>query len=590
MPVPLPTRLSLISSFKDNEGRQIEARSWFIENLIKPLDGFKTWPRGERLCDEHRRRVGEIRPKRSLCRVLPHDECDGLRGEKILFVVLDVARQEGKTTSGAAYELTDLLEGRNCHCLFLAASESQSDRVFDQKFVTLLKSRPDLASRIEIGMDSLRNPLQNNTFLYVPTSAKSIAAGTYRLIFVDEVRDVDPEVITKLIMSMASVTGVECPSGHMTAGRPRCPTCRNEVDGFECDIHGEIPVPTCPACGIELDEFFGRTLLMSSAGEESAFFTQIVDRLHEVPAPNWHLFSSADRLNQAKSRATVSAFVEVLGDLDASRGLVHREAYNIPGSAGDKFLHIKEIEAVIRDDLANYNATTMRCVGFLDCSRTTDLTSLVMVGDPSSENGPSPNLFHQLRTIRIDVWDPKDSRQSPSGRVEYRAVREFLAELLSTNRFPGLLELAIDTRLLTDADELFDWVHRQPWGGRVTSFKGDHHDDEAMFDQLSTRIRELRIELPMHKRLRDELRGLHVIVSPSGRSRVVDSAKGNRRGGRKQLHRDVSMSLAGCCLLAAKYQARALDRSTIVATKLNQSKKHRDTFRPITGGMHENKF
>src|SRR5579859_2729828 len=113
MPVPLPQREDFIRTLRDNSGRPIEVREWVRENVYKPLDGFKVWPRGKRLCEKHAAEVGTILPKRALCRAEAHEGCDGLRGFKILVVCVDVSRQDGKTTGIATYELSDLVYARN---------------------------------------------------------------------------------------------------------------------------------------------------------------------------------------------------------------------------------------------------------------------------------------------------------------------------------------------------------------------------------------------------------------------------------------------------------------------------------------------
>jgi hypothetical protein len=587
-----------MTSFRDNEGRQIEARAWALENIFKPLDGYKVWARGPKCCAEHRALIGLLKPKRALCNVAPHEGCDGLKGEKIFFVVIDVTRQEGKTTAGACYILSELVDGRNCHMLYLAASESQSDKVFDQKFVGLLRSRPDLVSPVgalDVGMDSIVNQKRNNSFKYVPTSLRSIAAGTFRLIFADETREMDPELLVKLVAQIMAVSGVECPHGHMTASRPVCPTCLEPVDGFECEAHGPIPLPRCPACGIDLEEFFGRAALMSSAGEESAIHTELVEFLKEHPQPNWHLFSTTDRLNKAKVSAIVDAAGGVFGEMDATRAIFNREFRNVPGSKGDDFLPKPAIALITDPGLRNFDFYERPCIGFLDCSLTTDLTSLVIVGDFSAKGRPA---WTSIVAIRIDEFDPAEF---PGGRVRYKhdkdrpgdlSIQLHLTEAIP--RFPGLVELWIDTTLLEDARDLYTWAKGQPWGGRVFEYPPDHDKQlvkQMMWDSLEARVlagpRQLRI--PKLPRLVKELESAKTKVGEAGNRKVMDSIRGDsRRKGRR--HRDISMSLAGCCWRANMKLARAIANTRGVVDRLNESMALNTRFRPIAAGLSTERY
>lgn len=589
MPVPLPRRLEIARTLRDNDGRPIEARDWQIENIFKALDGFKTWGRGPKLCQPCRDRVGEIKPKRRLCSVAPHDDCHGLRGYKILVVVLDVTRQEGKTTGGALYILTDLLEGRNRHILYLAAAEGQAGRVFDQKFVGLLESRADLKARLDAGMDTLRNPARNNSFIFVPTSAKSIAAGTYRVLFVDEIRDVDPELIVKLLPSILSVTGIECPRGHQTLPRPRCPVCRDVVEGFECEVHGETPVPSCSSCGAEMEEFAGVALLASSAGDESGFHNELVEHLRANPHPSWHLFSSQERLNPAKSRETVRAIDEVLGEIATTSAITKRELHNVPASKGEDFLGAKVVESLVDPRLVNVEVYEKPCVGFLDCSLTTDLASLVLCG----EDAPAGAIaWSRIATVRIDVFDPQDRKQFPKGRVRYKpdpelpggSVQEHLEALMV--RFPGLVEVWIDTTLIEDAHDLYLWAKKQPWGGRVREYPPPMEREtvkKAIWDALEARALAgpgaLRIQ--KLKRLQDELKSAKTKISELGTRKVMDHGAGDRRG-KRRMHRDIAMSLAGCCWIADRLRARALAPSkSAVLDRLNAALASSSLFKQV---------
>ena len=324
MPVSLPHRMAWIQeNLIDNMGRRIEVRPWMTEEVYKPLDGYKAWsrtPDGEipRLCDKHRAMVGLIRPTRRACWVPPHDDCDGLRGYKIVLVVVHLTRQEGKTTTGAAYVLSDLDLARNSPCLYFASAESQAKRVFDEKFIApILSNASGLKSRLEIGRNEIRNPLLANSLRYIPTSARSIAAGSYRLLIADEIRDVAGDTIVKAVVQVVSAKGLECRLGHHTRG----------LDGDPPEEGG--PYPACPTCGLELEEWHGRALLMSSSGEDEGLLPELVTHLRETPDRGVHLFSTTAKLNPSKSLEAVDAIDRVFGSLPSTQGAVDRELRNV---------------------------------------------------------------------------------------------------------------------------------------------------------------------------------------------------------------------------------------------------------------------
>lgn len=586
MPVPLPERISWVeSTVVDEYTRPIAARPWIRENLYKPLDGFKTWRRGDRLCAKHADLVGEIQPRRRDCYAAPHAGCDGLRGEKVILVVVDVTRQEGKTTGAATYILSELVLGRNSNALYMAAAEGQSERVFDQKFLASIRHSPPMKEALEIGTHEIRNTRRGNSFVYVPTS-KSVPGGSYRLLVIDEARDIDADIFFRLLPSILAAKGLECTAGHVTLPMPA-----------EEPAEDWTP-PPCPACGRELDEWYGRALVMSSAGDDSAWFTELVEHLAESPDAAFHLFSSTARLNANKSTSSVDALERVFGELSSMRGLVQRELRNVPGRAGDEFLPRAKIKALVNKRLMNADTSEAKAIAFLDCSRTTDLTSLVVVTDVPVKNGAHPlPAFTKLATARIDVWDPTDKGQCPSGRVRYRpgredapggTIQEHLEELIP--RFPGLVELWIDTTLLSEAKDLYTWARGRPWAGKVRAYAGSELESALMWDALESRALTgpASLEIQEHPRLIQELARASVKRNERGTVKVMDSAKGNRRGGKRR-HRDISMALAGCCWAAAKFLVRGVAGGAI-ADRLNASRAIASRFRPITSTLQTERF
>lgn len=574
MPVSLENRTEFIERYLVDEfDRPLHVRPWMKSHVLEPLDGYQSWRAGERLCSSCKILVARICSTLAACKIAPHSGCDGVDGHKIIIALLNLKRQQGKTTTAAVYSLSELFLARNSNILYLAAAEKQSGRIFEAKWVAPIRKNPKLLRKVSINGDEIRNERRGNLFKFVPTSAKSVPGGTWRFLIVDEGRDVKAPVIAALVPSIIAARGLECPYGHFTSESSA--TTRQD----------------CPACGTILEEWYGRILVMSSSGEDTGWFFEMIDLLEEVPQPNSYLYRSAETLNAHTSEETITAIEETFGKLPSMEGLIRRELHNEFTREGDEFLPAKAIKAITSEALVEVQASTQRCVGFLDCSRTAELTSLVLAGDPNSDGeGASVHPpFEKISILRVDVWDPKTS---PGGRVSYTQIRDHIAAMLGTAplRFPNLVELAIDTTLLSDAKELFDWCRRQPWGGRVREFQADRLANQLAWQHLEQRVLggAERIEIPNHKRLVDELKSARVRTTTEGFARVMDSSAGDRRGGR--LHRDISMALAGCCFLAAKYGARAADKSSTVAQAINASLTLQSKFKPITTKIGKNKW
>ncbi len=579
----------LEENYVDEYTRPFEARPWLVENLFKPADGFKAWPRTPdgptpKLCPLAQARATRIFPTRRHCWHAPHDGCDGLRGYKVLYVVLEVTRQDGKTFGVASYSMSDLVQWRNTTFTFMAASEGQSGRIFDDKWGKAIRLRPvlDADKGGPLGLEGMgiANPARNNSFRYVPTSNTAIPGGTQRRVAYDEVRDVDPETIIRGLPLTSAANGIECPHGHSVLPFP---TDQIPEDGA---------LPVCSTCGVEMHEWFGVTFLTSSAGEDTDFFSDLVDTLRETPHWAWHVFSTQARLNRAKSAEAVKAVEEVLGRMSSVAPLVQREFGNVRASKGDQFMTKAEIAAITNPELRNADFSERPCVGFLDCSETTDLTALVICEDVAVEKKPT---FSKIRTARIDVFDPA---KLPGHRVRYRpndppdgtAVQEHLAEAM--RRFPGLVKLWIDVTLLKEAEDLFTWTQRQPWRGKVIAWRGQDPVDDLMWDALEARMIAGRaeIEIQGHPRLTEELRKAKTMTTERGTRKVMDSATGNKRS-KKRRHRDVSMALAGCCWIADVLRAKGSTLSSgQLLERANQSTQLAGRFKPLVSNVTNSKW
>lgn len=564
MPVPVEHRSEFITTYLVDEfNRPLKVHPWMKEHVIEPLDGYQSWRAGEKLCVTCRLKVAQVHATLQECNVAPHDGCDGVDGTKVILTILNLKRQQGKTTTGAAYSLSELFLARNSNILYLAASEKQSGRIFESKWVQPIRRNKRLDNKVDINGTEIIHKKRGNRILYVSTSVKSVPGGSWRLLIIDEGAMIAGKVVSKLVPSIMAAQGVECPWGHYTAG-----------------IEDERT--TCPACDAPLERWYGRILIMSSSDEDSGWFYELVSLIDVEPKASTHMYRSAETINPHTSESTINALEETFGRLPSMEGLMGRELRNEFTREGDEFVPAKALEAVTIKSLRQSETSEMPCVGFLDCSRTNELTSLIIVGDPGTD---PTRPFDLLRLLRVDVWDPRET----GGRIDYKAIRPHLSHVMG-GPYPSLLKLLIDTTLIQDAKELYDWTQQQPWRGRVEAFQADRLSNQLMWQHLSQRILAgpTALQLFPHKRLHDELRAARVKVTNEGAEKVIDTVDGDHRRGR--LHRDVSMSLAGCCMIAARYMARAADKSVSVAHQINNSVSLGGKFKPVTVPMAKTRF
>ena len=186
--------------------------------------------------------------------------------------------------------------------------------------------------------------------------------------------------------------------------------------------------------------------------------------------------------------------------------------------AGDEFVPAAAVQTHTAT-LPAVERSTARTVGFLDCSRTADLTSLVLLGARDGEN------LAELDTFRIEVWDPK---RSPMGRVRYSEIRDALESLLPC--FPRLLELRVDVTASSDAQDLVDHLRRLPGGRRVEPWHADRRGNRELWDALERRLLgdASALRIPDHARLQKELRALRIKPQGSGFA-VVDPTNSHAR-------------------------------------------------------------
>jgi hypothetical protein len=109
------------------------------------------------------------------------------------------------------------------------------------------------------------------------------------------------------------------------------------------------------------------------------------------------------------------------------------------------------------------------------------------------------------------------------------------------------------------AKQLVVDARRKPWGARIDGVDDwNRAQNSAMYLELLSRVRgsqgdDKALRLFPHAELEAELLGLRKKDEPGGGLTVYDAGGGKDGRNRKVggVHRDIAMSLAACCLLAA---------------------------------------
>lgn len=555
----------ITNELTDGAGRRIEVYDWMRDQVFIPLDGYKSWPRDrDKLCRSCKPPAGTFHMDVRAATVMPHGRCKGLEPHRTVVNAVVLKRQQGKTTTCIAYALSELALARNSNILYLGSSEDQSKRIFDDKFVPMVESSSFLKKHLKPFRDSIRNPKRNNILRYIPASPKASVGGTWRLVVIDEARDIHPQTIARLLPTVTAVNGLECTNG--------CYTCENQDDP-----------PPCPVCGDPLFPYQGRVLILSNAGEEGGWLHELMEVIGTQPHPNFHVFHTDRTLNKHFSDEAAGAIGEVFQEMTSTGRYMRQEFGNDFTSSDDEFLPRSAIERATVA-MPNLDRSDARCVGFLDCSRTGDLTSLVICSDPdtgsqSEDDGGSD--FDKLDMVHLQVWDPLRMR---SGRVSYSEIRQYLAKVIPN--FPRLIECRIDVALITDAQELLDWCRTQPWGQVFKGIRADRLTNVEIWDSLSRRVLTGPPALRMMKndRLQQELLRAKIRVNASGTPKVTDATNNHSRG---RMHRDISLSLAGCCWLADRYRNQARKPTIGISERLNTSDTLGRAFKPLTGGLNK---
>lgn len=534
----------------DKSGRPWTAkgRDWVMNEFWGAVDGFKAWPDGDHLCDKCAAKANSvIREPKDLkkCRRKTEGQaCGGLRAEPIIMSILCLPRRSGKSFNTAAYSLAQLCQGKNKRIAFVASSEDQMKSLFLENYAEAIERSPALSKACDVreSYGQIRVAHSRGFFEGLSTSHGSVTGRGRTHVIIDEARDVPARVAMALIPSVYEAGGFECAHGHVQLG-----------------VNDKIP-RACPVCKGKLTQWWGRVLIMSSAGMiedlagEKAWFAELVEDLRANPQPNVHLYETSENINPDVSEKVTGTVEAVFGRLESTKSYVAIEVGNRFTRKGEDFVTRAEILQVTDRKLKNRHESGRNCVAFLDTSKVNDLTSLVIASEDLSVN---PDPWGHLTIERIDVWNPKDQ---PGGVINPEVILRHLDDYLPL--FPNMKALRVDTRAMPWAIALVRKAKREKsWGRIVDGWNKQRAERKSSWSIFLQRILSQTITMPENKDLIAELLGVRKIEDIDGQMDIRDR-------NRKKRHVDIGDGIAVCCYLA---HLEAIQGRTSLKATVNQS-------------------
>lgn len=606
MPIPLEHRVAFNEVYNDDDAGgpwTLEGRDYVLDEMWRPLESFRAWPRrgtAPLLCDACRVTVGTIVQDTRLVPVA-HDDCPGLDAKPIAIVGTNVPRRSGKTLNGLAYAQSVIFLEPNKRVAYIAAAEDQAEELVEQKLGSKIRKHPALAKRCDIVANKITVPKKNSWLEVLPASHASVTGRGYTHIIFDETRDILARVFGALAVSILASHGVECENAH---------------GSWPVNARGAPPPTHCPSCGAELRRWYARILAMSASGlvddvADKDWYDVWIQKRLEKPHPNVHVWRTEQRVNPTVSVELADAMLEAFEDVPGMADIMNVEIGNKPMRRGEVYLKPTEVQAIADHSLKDQDASTLPAVAFVDTSKTGDKTSLVVCVDETTFTIAcdtcgfrgtearehrvcagklrGPMAFERMALLHLQVWDPADRSSCPGGFVDPLAVEAHLDRVVP--RFTRLLKLHVDTRVMPWAKQLVAKCQAKPWGrGRVEGFEGKQMADSAMYLELLDRVTARTLRIPNDARLVAELIALRKQDLPGGGIKVLDpnadkSGRNRRVGG---IHRDIAMSLAGCCLLAAELRLEMPSQLSSVDTLVAEL--DRSMPKPIMGDLAQGKF
>ena len=397
-------------------------------------------------------------------------------------LVLAVTRRQlGKSTLVAASAISELFT-QNSYVLYVCASQAQGNAVWSRKVrgpLEKLLAEIGMEGSAQFTAQSVTIPAFNSAMVVVSPNEATAPGRTVSLLCLDECRDIPDSVFTTLAPSV---------------------------------IGGQ-----------------GRMVLAGTPGQRRGFFYELTtdppDRALVVRPP-------ASATNPYESKRAIQFLRTTLAKLWPAAA--RRELDSEFTDSDDEFLPSDVVARCVDSDLREYQTHDAPCYGFLDLSRTRDLSSLVVVASVAAR---VPEAADHLLTVSIQTWDPK---RMPGQEIDFAVIREALLQL--PKRFPNLRTVLVDQGAEFGSVSSFLKQHPEI---RAKAFVGTASSNMAIWSALSGRLHSRTLTIPKHERLLDELRNLRREEFQFGsKFRIVDASK--------KYHRDVSLALAGAVHAAGR--------------------------------------
>ncbi len=517
----------------DGEPFSLKGRDWVLDEIWRPLDSWKLWPneRGQ-LCKECSRLANTMTEDYAAAAPTQTAEhvatgCVGLRVEPIVIVAANLKRQSGKTFNTAAWAMARAFKDDRESIALLAGSEDQVQRLYTKNYKRPIENSKILSKHARCLGTRIIIDKTGSDIELLPTALSSVG-DTRTAVVIDECRVVPPNIAVALIPTLFARGGWHCPDYHV----------RTHSGVEDPDAPRE-----CSVCASPMQPWYGKALLLSSAGEldetEADWFFDFVAHYQKNPHPNVHVFSSQETLNPKVSQKMVSVVADVFGALESTKVYADIEAGNESRRKGDDVLTKAELKRCADVRLSNAPECDRPCVAFLDTSLSVEKTSLVVLADDPDSAEP----WERVYTPRIDWWDPADM---PGHVIDEKVVENHLRKVLPL--YTGLRTLHIDARQGAGSGET--WARRVAQRLSKDGFmvqlweKSSPHESMAGWSELIKRVRTGTIRFIELKEIFDEFKGVKRRRRSDGSDEIVDRD-------RAKMHKDITETMALCCYLVA---------------------------------------
>lgn len=565
----------------DGEPFSLEGRGWVVEQVWRPLDGWKLWPVDpDRLCggcSSKANTVVDDYHSSDKTRTKAHagkQQCAGLTSEPILISAVELKRQSGKTFNTAALVLSrTFLDSRESIAL-LAGSEDQVARLYNKNYVRAVGQDEELADSCVMRGTSIVCEDTGSDLEILPTALSSVG-DTRTMVVIDECRVVPPDVAVAMVPTLFARGGWQCPDYHIKT-------------------HGGVEDPKapkrCSVCKKRLEPWYGKALLLSSAGElkdtEADWFFEFVDHYKDNPHPNVHVFASKAKLNPKVSQKVVDVTTDVFGALESTRQFAGIEGAGERLRKGEDVVTPSDVARVCDKSLRNEEGCGAPAVAFIDTSTADEKTSIVILAD-DTELSTYPWEYVYLSHLRF--WWPRKMTKRVINPAE---VEQYITSIMPL--YPSLEWIDLDVlggttraRKASEDASLVQWptkmLHRfrksrAGWVKKLHAWRGTSAENDAGWSIMVDRIIDQTVLFQDVREIKDEFRG----VKRDAQMRVKDR-------NRATIHMDITQAIACACYRIATLQHRSngLSLSRVVRVQRGGIGL-RGT--PVTRGLRPGKF